>query len=107
VYGEGPTEVFQGAFQDTRRRDFAAQDVRFTTKGNVLYAICLGWPQELVRIRSLAAGGAVRPEIICEIRMLGAGERLPWSQSEEGLIIQTPPRKPCDHAYTFRITLRD
>ena len=33
IYGEGPTEVFEGAFQDTKRKGFTAQDIRFTTKG--------------------------------------------------------------------------
>lgn len=41
IYGEGPTKVAGGSFKDTARQAFTRQDIRFTTKGNVLYAIAL------------------------------------------------------------------
>ncbi len=33
VYGEGPTEVVGGSFNDTKREAFSAQDIRFTVGG--------------------------------------------------------------------------
>ncbi|MBM3190398.1 MAG: hypothetical protein FJZ90_16980, partial [Chloroflexi bacterium] len=55
VYGEGPTEVVGGQFADTKRPAFTAQDVRFT-KGDVLYASVLGWPERgEATIQSLGA----------------------------------------------------
>ena len=44
IYGEGPTKVSEGAFHDTETKPFTAEDFRFTKKGDVLYAIELGWP---------------------------------------------------------------
>ncbi len=55
VYGEGPTKVVAGSFADTKRSEFTGRDIRFTTKGNSLYAIVLGRPEkDEVIIQSLS-----------------------------------------------------
>ena len=56
-YGEGPTKVAAGSFQDTKTQEYTAEDFRFTTKDNNLYAIELAWPsgKEAV-IHSLTEG---------------------------------------------------
>ena len=41
VFGEGRTKVLTGGFTDSKQKDFTAADIRFTTKGNTLYAIAL------------------------------------------------------------------
>src|SRR6202789_512723 len=43
-YGDGPTKVAAGSFQDTKTQEYTAEDFRFTTKGDNLYAIELAWP---------------------------------------------------------------
>ncbi|MEN9938716.1 MAG: hypothetical protein RLZZ387_5295 [Chloroflexota bacterium] len=106
VFGEGPTEVAEGEFTDTKRAAFTSQDFRFTTKGDALYAICLGWPEGPVTIASLGAGSALPAERIAEVHMLGAEGALEWSQSEAGLTITPPAAAPCAHAYTFKIALK-
>ncbi len=72
VYGEGPTEVPEGAFTDTSRAAFTADDFRFTQKDGVIYAICLARPQtrgahpragagsEGPSVRSVESAGACR-----------------------------------------------
>ena len=56
TFGEGPTQVLEGSFTDTKRGDFTPADFRFTTRGrNVLYAICLGRPAGEILIRSLGS----------------------------------------------------
>ena len=52
VYGEGPTEVVGGSFNDTKRQAFTGQDIRFTTKPGALYAIALAPPEPRTRSRS-------------------------------------------------------
>ena len=39
-----PTQVAAGSFHDTDTANYTAEDFRFTTKGNTLYAVELGWP---------------------------------------------------------------
>jgi alpha-L-fucosidase len=107
VYGEGPTEVAEGYFTDTKRAAFTHEDIRFTTKGNTLYAICLSWPSEAVLIKSLGVNSPVQAGLITDISLLGSSGHLTWSQDEQGLKIKTPAEKPGEHAYVFKITLSD
>lgn len=102
IFGEGPTEVAEGQFTDTKRSSFTGQDFRFTTNGNALYAIALAWPGEQATIKSLAAGSSLQTGSIANISMLGSGD-LHWSQDSDGLHIQTPAQKPCDDAFSFKI----
>lgn len=106
IFGEGPTEIKDGAFTDTDRAPFTAEDIRFTTKGDVLYAICLAWPEAQVTIRSLGSNSSLKADQIAEISLLGSSAAITWSQDEDGLTLQTPAERPCDYAYTFKITRR-
>ncbi len=104
VYGEGPTEVFEGPFQDTKRTRFTTRDVRFTTKGDVLYAIILGWPEDgEVVIQSLGTGHVRYPAAIKQVRLLGSKGAVQWSRDERGLKVKLPAEKPCAAACTLKI----
>jgi alpha-L-fucosidase len=104
IYGEGPTEVFEGAFQDTRRSGFTARDVRFTTKGDALYAIVLGWPQSgEVVIQSLGAGQAHSPAAIKQVGLLGSKEAVQWSRDATGLKVRLPAKRPHAAAFALKI----
>jgi alpha-L-fucosidase len=106
VYGEGPTQVGAGGFTDTQRAAFTSEDFRFTKKGNVLYATCMGWPDKgEVTIHSLAKGSAVAAAPIAQVSVLGAPDTLSWSQDREGLKVETPVEKPCEHAVVFKVLL--
>ena len=43
------------------------------------------------------------PQEIKRISMLGDGKSLDWKMTRKGLIIETPGKKPCKHAYVFKI----
>lgn len=105
VFGEGPTEVASGMFTDTKRAPFTSEDIRFTRKGNTLYAIALGWPDNgELRIKTLAAGSVNAPRSISRVELLGAEAPLRWSRDESGLTVHLPPSRPCEHAFVLRIT---
>ena len=56
---EGPTKVVGGSFHDTATQPYTSRDIRFTKKGDVLYAIALRWPADgKFTIASLADGSA-------------------------------------------------
>jgi alpha-L-fucosidase len=108
-FGEGPATIAaagarRGAnFNEGRARPFTAEDIRFTTRGDTLYAIALGWPENgTVTIRSLAAPTPPAGHAP-EIHLLGHKERLQGVQREDGLAVQLPAVKPCDHAFAFKI----
>ena len=105
-YGEGPTQVVEGQFSDTKRRPFTAEDVRFTTRPGRLYAILLGWPAGETVISSLGPG-ELPAERIVRVELLGHPGELEWAQDDAGLRVRMPSQRPCDHAYALRITLRE
>jgi len=102
VYGEGPTRMTKsGMFSEKEEVQYAAEDIRFTVKDGTLYAICLGWPGDETTIKSMAE--KLYDSEIKSVKMLGVDEVLPWKMTKEGLKIKTPTRKPCEHAYVFKI----
>ena len=103
VYGEGPTKVIEGSFHDQDTKPYAAEDFRFTTKGDTLYAIELGWPAKAeALIRSLAVGVAGEDKI-ASVELLGSESKLTFQQSQDGLHIRVPESAPGKYAYAFRI----
>lgn len=107
TYGEGRAKVVSGHMKERENEPLGAEDIRFTSRGNALYAICPQWPGQQATIRSLGSGSAVPAGRISQVSMLGAPGTLSWSQGEDGMTIQAPPEKPCQHAYTFKILLKD
>lgn len=104
IYGEGPTEVVEGHLSEHQNADHTAKDIRYTTKGNDLYAIVLDWPGEEVILPALGSNSQWYGAAIGEVTLLGSKEQLEWRRSEEGLIIKTRSKpKGVDHAFVFRI----
>ena len=102
IYGEGPTKVAAGSFHDTDTTRYTAEDFRFTTKGDVLYAIGLGWPTngEAV-IHSLAS--AVGNEHVRSVILVGSEAKLQFEQRADGLRVRLPDQAPGKYAYALRI----
>lgn len=102
IYGEGPTKVAAGSFHDTDTTRYTAEDFRFTTKGDVLYAIGLGWPTngEAV-IHSLAS--AVGNEHVRSVILVGSDAKLQFEQRADGLQVRLPDQAPGKYAYALRI----
>ena len=104
VFGEGPTEVKEGAFTDTARQPFTGEDIRFTTKGDTLYAIALAWPGAHLTIKSLGTDAGLWDGQIGAVRLLGHDAPLEWSQTATGLIVQMPPAGQGEFAWAIEIT---
>jgi alpha-L-fucosidase len=98
VFGEGPVRAEGGAFKENA--EFTAQDVRFTTKGDTLYAFVLGWPKDSITIRALGTAAGH----VTGVRLLGHGGALQWNQEAAGLTISLPEHPPCDYAVAFAIS---
>jgi alpha-L-fucosidase len=106
IYGEGPSvtgPVAQGQFGGARDvRDYTAQDIRFTRRGDTLYAFVMAWPGEQAIIVSLGSGRA--PGKVQRVELLGSRGPLPFTQDAEGLKVKFPARKPGDHAFGLKIS---
>lgn len=102
IFGEGPTEAKQGAFQESAA--YTPQDIRFTTKADTLFAITLGEPNGPVAIRSLARGNRHEKRRVRQVRLLGHRGTLDFRQTDEALVITPPPRLPTRHGSAFEIS---
>jgi alpha-L-fucosidase len=100
-FGEGPTQVVAGTMQDTKTRPYTAEDFRFTTKGNRLYAIELGWPATRHAVVH-SIGSAMR---VKSVTLLATGKSVAFSQQADGLHIDSPVQPPGVNAYAYRIEL--
>ncbi len=104
VYGEGPTKVAAGAFHDTATEPYSSQDIRFTRKGDALYAIALGWPSDgQLTIKSLAQGSPNGDVKIGSVQLLGSTAPVKWTRDQSGLRLQLPAQKTGEYAYVFKL----
>jgi alpha-L-fucosidase len=85
------------------RKGYTPADIRFTTHGNTLYAIVMSWPGAEAAITSLATGKSPKGTIQ-KVELLGHQGSLKFTQDADALKVTFPTDKPCDYAYTLKIT---
>jgi alpha-L-fucosidase len=98
VNGEGPAMKVivdpNMRFNESATPDLGAQDIRFTTKGRMLFAFMQGWPQGETVIRALAMNGQQAAPRIGDVRMLGRDMALSFTQDASGLRVTLPNDRP-------------
>ena len=106
IFGDGPGTASAAAktgFNENRRKALTAEDCRFTTKGDTLYAFFMGWPQKQVTIVPLGTNSKQQAGKIQNVELLGFGGKLEWTQNEQGLVVQVPQEPPCKHAFALKV----
>ena len=89
LYGEGPTNAPTG--REEINRTYTAADLRFTTKGDSLYALGLAWPRDgKVLIKTLYAGTPYLAPVQGVTLLGNSGAAVRWQQTATGLEIQLP-----------------
>ena len=84
IYGEGPTKTASGSFHDTETKPYTAEDFRFTTKGDVLYAIELAASADGKSVIH-AIGTYPGERKVQSVSLLGASGNVAFTQSSDGL----------------------
>jgi len=109
IYGEGPSTkvaVGGGGFNEGKKPDLGATDIRFITKGGSLYAFAMGWPADSFVIEALGLNSPQQAGKIANVEMLGTGQKMKWTQTGESLTITAPAAtKTSDIGYGFKISL--
>lgn len=98
IYGTSPWVNF------TEKADVAGGEpveVRYVVRGDTLYATCLTWPKGGLTLKQ--ASGKDRK--VLSVDMLGSEEKLGWKAVSGGLKLPVPSKRPCEHAYVYRIQL--
>ncbi len=107
TYGEGPKRIASsehGGHFTQMSGEYTAENFRFTTKGNTIYAIQLGWAgsEVDVTIRSLAKNKLGKTKIT-HVSVLTSDEKIDWQETDEGLVVKTPFKAPNKTAVVFKI----
>jgi len=78
------------------------ENVRYTAKGDTVYAICLQWPGKTLVLEH------PKPSARTVVTLLGDDHPLTVRLTDGKLIVDTPAlsidEAPCRHAYTFKLT---
>ncbi|MES2176914.1 MAG: alpha-L-fucosidase [Gemmatimonadota bacterium] len=91
IFGEGPTRVRGGMFVERPSTPFTPEDIRFTTKGDTLYALPLARAQSgMITIKSLATGSSLAAGEVRRVELLGAPGPLQYSRDANGLAVSIP-----------------
>ena len=112
VFGEGPVARDAGAplsaqgFNEGKGRAFSAADVRFTAKGESVYAFVMGWPADgALDIAAMASGAGHLARPVTRVELLGGGPALAFRQTAQGLRVTLPSDRPAlAYANALKIT---
>jgi alpha-L-fucosidase len=102
VTNAAPHGQFGGA-RDVRA--YTSEDIRFTTKGDTLYAFIMKWPEtHAAVIKSLASNSPqIGGQQVADVSLLGYGGKIEWTQDQQGLNVKLPDQPPSASAVTLKI----
>lgn len=109
VYGEGPTKLKEGPFEGfTDAGEYTWKDIRYTQKGDAVYAIMLGWPgsDQEIQLQAFTQNGINKARSISDVSMLGSEEKIDWNLQKGRLMIKTPRHSPNKKAVVFKIEIQ-
>ena len=115
-FGQGTTKLKRNA--EDEWNDYGAikagldklssEDIRYTQKGNTVYAIQLGWPgpKKEVVLKTFAAQAKART--VEAVEVLGSKESIEWEKTEGGLRVVSPSQQPAagEAAIVYKIRLK-
>lgn len=110
IYGQGTSKIPEGNYNYHHNNHFAQiaftkEDIRFTTKGDNLYASCLGNPGEELSIGALNSSFKLKKGDILKITHLGSGKDVAYDHQERALVLDLEGIPMDDKANSFRIQL--
>ena len=114
IYGEGPNVKNDATAKASAKNaprgigpEHTAKDIRFTTKGDTLYAIALGWPADgKVVIKSLASNSQLYKNEIGKIELLGSTEKINFTRGDTGLTVNIPGERKGNYAIALKIAAK-
>ncbi|TWT78851.1 Alpha-L-fucosidase [Planctomycetes bacterium CA13] len=104
VYGEGPFQMPTTGHQfNDNTYEFTGKDIRFTTKGDTLYAFLMAYPNtKEVLIKSLSPE-QIGKQSVRSVTMLGSDDELEFQLTENGLSVTLPPTPNSEYSHGLRI----
>ena len=109
VFGEGPVAessnpISTQGFNEGKNKPYHSEDIRFTKKGDVLYAIVMEWPDDgHVLIKSLSKNSPYSNSDFNKVELLG-GNDISYSFDNEGLNIMLYEKNRSNMALVLKIS---
>jgi alpha-L-fucosidase len=110
VFGEGPVmetaaPISAQGFNEGKNKPFTSADIRFTTKGDAIYAFVMGWPTDgKVSIKAMRSGSPHLTKSISRVEFVGSGKPLAFKQTAEGLQVTLSGDAPAlPYAFALKI----
>lgn len=96
IFGEGPAiesaaPLSAQGFNEGKGKAFGAEDIRFVTKEEILYATFFAWPESGKIVIKNLSRDKYKP--ITKAQLLGAGANLSFTYTDAGLEIELPDTK--------------
>lgn len=110
LYGEGSSTITESHYTYHHNNHFAQisynkNDIRFTVKGDNLYATCLGKPDGDLKIAALNSAFKLRKGDIISITHLGSGKKVNFDHNEKALVLNLNAVDLDEKANVFKIEL--
>lgn len=95
TYGEGPQKEADESQKNEDKEFFELQytgkDIRYTKKGNTIYAILMGQPEEQeILLESFDKDKVPGQIVITDVTLIGSNNNIAYEYSEEGLRVTLP-----------------
>jgi alpha-L-fucosidase len=109
VFGEGPVmeapaPISAQGFNEGKNKPFSAADIRFTTKGEAVYAFAMAWPADgKLVIKSMGSASGHLKKAVARVELAGRSGALQFKQSDAGLQVTLPADAP---ALSYAVALK-
>lgn len=104
---EGVVNASQERFREDAL-SWTPEDYRFTSKGKVIYAFQMGWPengQTLIKSFTAGRGGKLKVARVEHVELLGYDGPVSFEHNDQGLVIRgLPVERPVQCAHCWKIT---
>ena len=107
MFGEGPTSQPEGDFKNHKKfmnLKYSAEDIRYTTKENVIYAMTLGVPKagKKMVLKGFKKNEYTNTLKVKSVSVLGTNQLVEWTYTADGLQVVVPVILG-DKAMTFKV----
>lgn len=109
VFGQGPTNAKMVLHGNTKDKGFTSDDIRYTQKGQDIYAFMMQWEdgREVLSLDALGSEDRIINDKIKEVSILGSDTKVNWIQKKNELVIALPANNPVKNAVCFKVTLEE
>ena len=104
MYGEGPKRLTSSGHFVEMSGDYTSENIRFTQKGDTVFAIQLGWPGSGKRLQIKSLGRlSLIDRMITHVSVVDSPESIQWELEHDALLITAPSVAPNKFAICYRI----